>query len=80
MSSGLFTYNFALIEKASTLVLAEHEGGSIKAQSLSAVVAANSLSQDNPVSLLLAGSGSSLHQAAENAATCHPSISQVSHP
>ncbi|KAA3467492.1 electron transfer flavoprotein subunit alpha, mitochondrial [Gossypium australe] len=62
---------------ASTLVLAEHEGGSIKAQSLSAVVAANSLSQDNPVSLLLAGSGSSLHQAAEKAATCHPSISQV---
>ncbi|KAE8654240.1 Electron transfer flavoprotein subunit alpha [Hibiscus syriacus] len=61
---------------ASTLVLAEHEGGSIKAQSLSAVVAANSVSRDNPVSLLLAGSGSSLQQAAEKAATCHPSISQ----
>ncbi|KAE8734905.1 Electron transfer flavoprotein subunit alpha [Hibiscus syriacus] len=62
---------------ASTLVLAEHEGGSIKAQSLSAVVAANSISRDNPVSLLLAGSGSSLQQAAEKAATCHPCISQV---
>ncbi|KAK8527262.1 hypothetical protein V6N13_085106 [Hibiscus sabdariffa] len=61
----------------STLILAEHEGGSIKAQSLSAVAAASSISEDNPVSLLLAGSGSSLQQAAEKAATCHHSISQV---
>ncbi|XVF03954.1 hypothetical protein REPUB_Repub05bG0038200 [Reevesia pubescens] len=62
---------------ASTLVLAEHEGGSIKAQSLSAVVAANSISQDNSISMLLAGSGSSLQQAAERASTCHPSVSQI---
>ncbi|XVF70554.1 hypothetical protein PTKIN_Ptkin11bG0170900 [Pterospermum kingtungense] len=62
---------------ASTLVLAEHEGGSIKAQSLSALVAANCIDKDNSVSLLLAGSGSSLQAAAEKAATCHPSVSQV---
>ncbi|EOY12504.1 PREDICTED: electron transfer flavoprotein subunit alpha, mitochondrial isoform X1 [Theobroma cacao] len=62
---------------ASTLVLAEHEGGSIKAQSLSAVVAASSIGENNSVSMLLAGSGSSLLKAAESAATCHPSLSQV---
>lgn len=64
-------------EQASTLVLAEHEGGSIKAQSLSALLAANSIDKDNSVSLLLAGSGSSLQAAAEKAAMCHPSVSQV---
>ncbi|XP_022716938.1 electron transfer flavoprotein subunit alpha, mitochondrial isoform X1 [Durio zibethinus] len=72
----LFCSSFAS-RSASTLVLAEHEGGSIKAPSLSAVVAANSISQDNSVSILLAGSGSSLQQAAQMAATCHPSVSQV---
>ncbi|KAK9269532.1 hypothetical protein L1049_001308 [Liquidambar formosana] len=61
----------------STLVLAEHEGGSIKAPSVSAVVAAKSLSEDNSISVLLAGSGSSLQEAATHAASCHPSISQV---
>ncbi|XP_059662517.1 electron transfer flavoprotein subunit alpha, mitochondrial isoform X2 [Cornus florida] len=61
----------------STLVLAEHEGGSIKASSVSAVEAAKSLSEDNAVSLLLAGSGPSLQKVAEHAASCHPSISQV---
>ncbi|KAK1582763.1 hypothetical protein Q3G72_018027 [Acer saccharum] len=62
---------------ASTLVLAEHENGSIKAQTVSAVVAARSLNEDNSVSLLLAGSGQSLKDAAKHAASCHPSVSQV---
>lgn len=61
----------------STLVLAEHEGGSINAPSVSAVEAAKSLSDDNSVSILLAGSGPSLREAAEHAASCHPYISQV---
>ncbi|KAK3021271.1 hypothetical protein RJ639_047262 [Escallonia herrerae] len=61
----------------STLVLAEHEGGSLKPQSVSAIKAASSLGENNHVSMLLAGSGSSLQQAAAHAASCHPSISQV---
>lgn len=61
----------------STLVLAEHEGGAIKPQSVSAVKAAKSLSNDNPISLLLAGSGSALHEAAANAASCDLSVSEV---
>ena len=60
-------------------MLAEHEGGSIKAPSVSAVEAAKSLGKDNSVSVLLAGSGLSLQKAAEHAASCHPSISQVCH-
>lgn len=60
----------------STLVLAEHEGGSIKASSLSAVEATKSLGEGNSVSILLAGSGPSLREAAQ-AASCHPSVSQV---
>ncbi|KAI4333823.1 hypothetical protein L6164_018584 [Bauhinia variegata] len=62
---------------ASTLVIAEHEGGVIKAPSVSAVVAAKSLGGDTPISLLLAGSGPSLHEAASHAASCYPSISKV---
>ncbi|KAL2483671.1 Electron transfer flavoprotein subunit alpha [Forsythia ovata] len=61
----------------STLVLAEHEGGSVKASSLSAVEAIKSLGEDNSVSILLAGSGPSLQEAAAQAASCHPSVSQV---
>ncbi|XP_027170815.1 electron transfer flavoprotein subunit alpha, mitochondrial [Coffea eugenioides] len=67
----------ATYRSLSTLVLAEHEGGSIKASSISAVEAANSIGNENSVSLLLAGSGPSLKEAAEHAASCHPSISQV---
>ncbi|XP_018810997.2 electron transfer flavoprotein subunit alpha, mitochondrial isoform X1 [Juglans regia] len=62
---------------ASTLVLAEHEAGSIRAPSVSAVVAANVLCKDNSISVLLAGSGPSLQEAATHAASCHPSVSQV---
>ncbi|KAL9444379.1 hypothetical protein AB3S75_017545 [Citrus x aurantiifolia] len=61
----------------STLVLGEHENGSIKSQSLSAVEAAKSLSDDNSVSMLLAGSGPSFNEAVKHAASSHPSISQV---
>lgn len=51
--------------------------GSVKASSVSAVEAAKYLSEDNSVSILLAGSGPSLQEAAEHAASCHPSVSQV---
>ncbi|KAI4321938.1 hypothetical protein MLD38_035261 [Melastoma candidum] len=66
-----------LARHASTLVVAEHEGGSIKAASLSAVEAAKRLGEENSISMLLAGSGPSLQEAAEQAASCHPSISEV---
>ncbi|CAJ2650462.1 unnamed protein product [Trifolium pratense] len=68
----------------STLVVAEHENGVIKPPSLSALLAATSLpppphkDDSSSVSLLLAGSGPSLHQAASHAAESYPSyISQV---
>ncbi|KAL6529430.1 hypothetical protein OROGR_015053 [Orobanche gracilis] len=61
----------------STLVLAEHGGGFVRASSLSAVEAAKYLGEDNSISLLVAGSGPSLQEAADHAASCHPSISQV---
>ncbi|XP_071702887.1 electron transfer flavoprotein subunit alpha, mitochondrial-like [Rutidosis leptorrhynchoides] len=58
-----------------TLVIAEHEGGSLTTTSLSSIEAATKF--DNSLSLLLAGSGPSLQQAASKAASSHPSISQV---
>eukprot|EP00262_Sarcandra_glabra_P007765 TRINITY_DN20708_c0_g1_i1.p1 TRINITY_DN20708_c0_g1~~TRINITY_DN20708_c0_g1_i1.p1 ORF type:complete len:362 (-),score=61.43 TRINITY_DN20708_c0_g1_i1:370-1455(-) len=61
----------------STLVLAEHEGGSVKPSSLCALAAAGAISEGNSISVLLAGSGPSLHEAASHAATSHHSISQV---
>lgn len=67
----------SISRSVSTLVLAEHEGGSIKVPSVSAVAAASSLSKDNSISVLLAGSGPSLQEAAAHAASCHPSVSQV---
>lgn len=70
-------YRTVISRYASTLVLAEHEAGFIKAASVSAVVAANSVSKDNSISVLLAGSGPSLQEAAAHAASCHPSVSQV---
>ncbi|KAI3504438.1 hypothetical protein L1887_25907 [Cichorium endivia] len=61
-----------------TLVIAEHEGGSLTKTSLSSIEAASKfLCKDNSLSLLLAGTGPSLQEAATNAASCHPSISQV---
>lgn len=61
----------------STLVIAEHESGTIKAPSLSAIEAARYLSADNVVSVLIAGAGPSLQEAATNAGLCHPSVSEV---
>ncbi|XP_057838525.1 electron transfer flavoprotein subunit alpha, mitochondrial isoform X2 [Cryptomeria japonica] len=60
-----------------TLVLAEHEGGSVKASSFNAVAAAQAFGNETSVSLLMAGSGPSLHAAANQAASSHPLISQV---
>nr|GMD51358.1 electron transfer flavoprotein subunit alpha, mitochondrial [Ipomoea batatas] len=60
-----------------TLVLAEHEGGSIKTSSLSAIEAAKSLGDENSISVLLAGSGPSIKEVASQAASCHPSVSKV---
>ncbi|KAJ4848494.1 hypothetical protein Tsubulata_003367 [Turnera subulata] len=67
----------SICRSASTLVIAEHEGGAINAPSVSAVEAAKSLGEGNSISLLLAGSGTSLHDAAARAASFHPAISQV---
>lgn len=61
----------------STLILGEHEGGQLKPSSLSAIAAAGSISPENSVSLLLAGSGPFLQEAASQAASSHLSISQV---
>ncbi|GKB92496.1 hypothetical protein Tco_0964768, partial [Tanacetum coccineum] len=62
-----------------TLVIAEHESGSLTSASLSSVATASkSLSKDNSLSLLLAGSGPSLQDAATNFASCHLSVSQAS--
>ncbi|OVA04311.1 Electron transfer flavoprotein [Macleaya cordata] len=62
----------------STLVLGEHESGIVKQSSFSAVEAASrSIGEGNSISMLLAGSGASLQQAASHAASSHPSISQV---
>lgn len=68
--------NFNCVQ-VSTLVIAEHEGGSVKQSSVSAVEAAKSLGKDNSISVLLAGSGPSLKDAAAYAASCHPSITKV---
>ena len=67
-----------LYEQISTLVVGEIEGGSLKPSCFSAVEAAKSLSKENSISLLLAGSGPSLKEAAKAASSCHPSISQAS--
>ncbi|XP_058083087.1 electron transfer flavoprotein subunit alpha, mitochondrial [Magnolia sinica] len=61
----------------STLVIAEHEGGSVKPSSMSALAAAGAVSEGNSISVLLAGSGPSLQEAALHAASSHPSVSQV---
>ncbi|EPS68859.1 hypothetical protein M569_05908, partial [Genlisea aurea] len=73
-----FAPNVAVFYRSiSTLVLGEHEAGSVKASSLSAVAAAKLLGENNSISLLLSGSGPSLHEAAAHAASYNPSISRV---
>ncbi|KAL4572801.1 hypothetical protein LXL04_019586 [Taraxacum kok-saghyz] len=64
-----------------TLVIAEHEGGSLTGTSLSSIEASSKfLCKDNSLSLLLARTGPSLQEAATKAASCHPSISQTQFP
>ncbi|CAL4928256.1 unnamed protein product [Urochloa decumbens] len=62
---------------ASTLVVAEHEGGFVKPSSLSALAAAEAIAEENKISVLLGGSGPSLHKAADHAASSHPLVSEV---
>lgn len=62
---------------ASTLVIAEHEGGLLNRTSLNAVAAAGLLGAGSSVSLLIAGSGSGLQTVAKEAATAYPAISQL---
>ncbi|CAN0899936.1 Electron transfer flavoprotein subunit alpha, mitochondrial [Linum grandiflorum] len=62
----------------STLVIGEHEGGVVKPPTLSAVEAAKCLGDGNSVAVLLAGTGTSIQDAAAHAASCHPLISQAS--
>ncbi|KAI5002995.1 hypothetical protein ZWY2020_027645 [Hordeum vulgare] len=61
----------------STLIIAEHEGGLVKPSSLSALVAAEAIAKENKVSLLLGGSGPTLHKAAQHVASSHPLVNEV---
>ncbi|ONI13147.1 hypothetical protein PRUPE_4G205700 [Prunus persica] len=61
----------------STLVLAEHQGGAIKPQSVSAVKAAKSLSNDNPISLLLGRLRLCPSRSRSKRRSCDPSVSEV---
>ncbi|GJM97170.1 hypothetical protein PR202_ga14075 [Eleusine coracana subsp. coracana] len=63
--------------QASTLVVAEHEGGLVKPSSLSALAAAEAVSKENKISVLLGGSGPALHKAAEHAASSHLLVSET---
>eukprot|EP00252_Welwitschia_mirabilis_P019549 TRINITY_DN4550_c0_g1_i4.p1 TRINITY_DN4550_c0_g1~~TRINITY_DN4550_c0_g1_i4.p1 ORF type:complete len:353 (+),score=77.49 TRINITY_DN4550_c0_g1_i4:126-1184(+) len=60
-----------------TLILAEHQGGSLNSSSKNAIAAAQLFGRESEVSLLMAGCGPSLHAAARQASSCHPSVSQV---
>ncbi|XP_039831091.1 electron transfer flavoprotein subunit alpha, mitochondrial isoform X2 [Panicum virgatum] len=62
---------------ASTLVVAEHEGGFVKPSSLSALAAAEAIAEENKISVLLGGSGPALHKAADHAASSHRLVSEV---
>ncbi|CAN6302891.1 unnamed protein product [Urochloa humidicola] len=62
---------------ASTLVVAEHEGGFVKPSSLSALAAAEAIAKENKISVLLGGSGPALHKAADHAASSHPLVAEV---
>ncbi|XP_044954939.1 electron transfer flavoprotein subunit alpha, mitochondrial-like [Hordeum vulgare subsp. vulgare] len=58
-------------------VIAEHESGLVKPSSLSALAAAEAIAKENKVSLLLGGSGPTLHKAAQHAASSHPLVNEV---
>ncbi|XP_044973978.1 electron transfer flavoprotein subunit alpha, mitochondrial-like [Hordeum vulgare subsp. vulgare] len=61
----------------STLIIAEHEGGLVKPSSLSALAVFEAIAKENKVSLLLGGSGPTLHKAAQHAASSHPLVNEV---
>ncbi|KAI5013715.1 hypothetical protein ZWY2020_040601 [Hordeum vulgare] len=61
----------------STLIIAEHEGGLINPSSLSALAAAEVIAKESKVSLLLGGSGPTLHKAAQHVASSHPLVNEV---
>ncbi|KAE8773190.1 electron transfer flavoprotein subunit alpha, mitochondrial [Hordeum vulgare] len=63
--------------QVSRLIIAEHEGGLVKPSSLSALAAAEAIAKVNKVSLLLGGSGPTLHKAAQHAASSHPLVNEV---
>ncbi|XP_024397108.1 electron transfer flavoprotein subunit alpha, mitochondrial isoform X2 [Physcomitrium patens] len=71
------TLNVLHVRLASTLVVAEHDGGKLKDSSLSAIAAAGRLGESSTVSVLLGGTGSTLQQAASQASKAHPSITKV---
>ncbi|KAL5215683.1 hypothetical protein ABZP36_007084 [Zizania latifolia] len=66
-----------MLEKVSTLVVAEHEGGFINPSSLSTLAATGAIANENRVSLLLGGFRLELRKAAEHAASSHPLVSEV---
>ncbi|XP_044985429.1 electron transfer flavoprotein subunit alpha, mitochondrial-like [Hordeum vulgare subsp. vulgare] len=66
-----------LLGAVSTLIIAEHEGELVKPSSLSALAAAEVIAKVNKVSLLLGGSGPTLHKAAQHAASSHPLVNEV---
>lgn len=68
---------YIYIFQISTLIVAEHDGGFVKPSSLSALAAAEVVSKENSISVLLAGSGPLVEKAAQHAATCHPLVSEV---
>lgn len=63
--------------QASTLVVAEHDGGKLKDSSLSAIAAAGGLGESSTIAVLLGGTGPTLQQAASSASKAHPSITKV---
>jgi hypothetical protein len=63
--------------KASTLVVAEHDGGVLKGSSISAIAAASALGEGSTVSVLVGGTGPALQQAASHASKLHPAIDKV---
>lgn len=63
--------------EASTLVVAEHDGGKLKDSTLSAIAAAGGLGESSTISVLLGGTGPALQEAASSASKAHPSITKV---
>ena len=57
--------------KASSLVVAEHDGGKLKGSSLNAIATGGGLGESSMVSILLGGMGPALQQAASHASKAH---------